>query len=146
MLVSLCLALSSTLLNAGSLLFTQLFMMGWVETKRIMDFKNPGSQNDPNFDDALGISEASKGMSNGYPGGKVFDPLGYSRGDMATFKSYQAKEIKNGRLAMLAFVGFIAQYKATGAGPLENLAAHLADPQGVTFATNGVSVPSFTPF
>lgn len=111
-----------------------------------MDFRKPGSQNDPNFDDAIGISEASKGMSNGYPGGKVFDPFGFSRGDAATLQAYKVKEIKNGRLAMLAFVGFIAQHEATGKGPLQNLADHLADPNGVTFATNGVSIPSFTQF
>jgi len=130
----------------SSLLATQLFMMGWVETKRLMDFRNPGSQNDPNFDDAIGISEAQKGMANGYPGGKLFDPLGYSRGDAAAFEQYKKKEIKNGRLAMLAFVGFVAQHEATGKGPIDNLFDHIADPLGATFATNGISVPSFTQF
>eukprot|EP00192_Tetraselmis_astigmatica_P018122 CAMPEP_0117658926 /NCGR_PEP_ID=MMETSP0804-20121206/6137_1 /TAXON_ID=1074897 /ORGANISM="Tetraselmis astigmatica, Strain CCMP880" /LENGTH=256 /DNA_ID=CAMNT_0005465505 /DNA_START=94 /DNA_END=864 /DNA_ORIENTATION=- len=133
-------------MSFGGLLFTQLFMMGWVETKRIMDFKNPGSQNDPNFDDAIGISEACQGMENGYPGGKVFDPFGFAKGDAESFKSYKTKEIKNGRLAMLAFVGFVAQHEATGKGPIQNLFDHLADPQAVTFATNGVSIPSFTQF
>jgi len=130
----------------SALLVTQLFMMGWVETKRWMDYKNPGSQNDPNFTDAIDISEALSGMSNGYPGGKVFDPFGFSRGSAEDLMTYKTKEIKNGRLAMLAFVGFIAQYKATGKGPIDNLLDHLADPNGVTFATNGVSIPSFTQF
>ena len=47
-------------------------------------------------------------------GGPFFDPLGFSRGDKQTFKEYQEKEVKNGRLAMLAFLGFFAQYAATG--------------------------------
>ena len=52
----------------------------------------------------------------GYPGG-IFDPLGFSKGD---FQSAKTKEIKNGRLAMVAFVGFTiqAQVCAGMAGPL----------------------------
>ena len=37
---------------------------------------------------------------------------------------------------MVAFVGFAAQYAATGAGPLANLAAHLADPAHANFGTS----------
>lgn len=42
---------------------------------------------------------------------------------------------------MLACLGFFAQYKATGEGPGANLAAHLANPWGVNFTTNGISLP-----
>ena len=50
---------------AGSLLFTQLLLSGWVEGKRWADLKNPGSQGDGSF---LGITGGFKPVSNGYPG------------------------------------------------------------------------------
>lgn len=39
--------------------------MGWVETKRWQDFRNPGSQGDGSF---FGITDGFKGQGNGYPG------------------------------------------------------------------------------
>lgn len=120
----------------ASLLFIQIVLTGWVETKRIMDFQNPGTQ-----DNWLGEGGQFKPMANGYPGGSFFDPFGLSRGSEAQLRKYQDNEIKNGRLAMVAFLGFVAQHAATGKGPIDNLIDHINNPTGVTFATNGVSLP-----
>lgn len=121
----------------GALLFTTIVLSGFVEFKRLNDIRVPGSQ-------GSGILPADfKGMGPGgpYVGGRFFDPMGLSRGSPAQLKKYQWNEIRNGRLAMIAFLGFAAQYAATGKGPITNLADHLASPTTANFITNGVSVP-----
>jgi len=50
-----------------------------------------------------------------------FDPLGLKPSDPADFAQMQTKELQNGRLAMLAAAGFMAQELASGKGILENL-------------------------
>lgn len=55
-----------------------------------------------------------------YPGGWLFDPLNLSA-DAERYERMRVREIKNGRLAMVAWVGFAAQAAATREGPLGNL-------------------------
>ena len=62
--------------GAGTLLGVQLILMGFVETKRWMDFAKPGSQAEEGS--FFGLEGALKGQGNGYPGGP-FDPLNYSK-------------------------------------------------------------------
>jgi len=47
----------------------------------------------------------------GEPGNYSFDPLGLGKKDM---KSMQVKELKNGRLAMMAFSGLVTQAVLSG--------------------------------
>lgn len=55
------------------------------------------------------------------PGDIGFDPLGLKPDNAADLKELQTKELQNGRLAMLAAAGFIAQELVNGKGILENL-------------------------
>jgi len=48
------------------------------------------------------------------PGDLGFDPLGLKPSDPAEFKEMQTKELNNGRLAMIAAAGMIAQELASG--------------------------------
>lgn len=66
--------------------------------------------------------------------------MGFGK-DGSKLENMKLKEVKNGRLAMVAFIGFIGQHAATGQGPLAALGSHLANPANNNFATNGVSLP-----
>lgn len=132
-------AIENSFAPFNTLLMVQLLLTGFAETKRWMDFKNPKSQAEQGS--LTGFEAVLEGTDDvGYPGG-VFNFLDIGSDSKEMLDDLKAKELANGRLAMFAFVGFVAQYIATGKGPVDNWFDHLADPFGVNFATNGVSVP-----
>ena len=57
------------------------------------------------------------------PGDLGFDPLGLKPSDPEELRVLQTKELQNGRLAMLAAAGFMAQELTDGKGILEHLYA-----------------------
>lgn len=108
-----------------SLFFVEVILMQFAELKRLQDFRHPGSQGKQYF---LGLEAALNGSGNpAYPGGQFFNlfNLGKTESEM---KELKTKELKNGRLAMVAVFGYAAQSILTGAGPFQNLKDHLADP------------------
>lgn len=100
----------------GTLLGTQLLLMGWVESKRWVDFFNPDSQS---VEWATPWSRTAENFSNatgdqGYPGGKFFDPLGLAGEtkngvylpDLDKLDRLKLAEIKHARIAMIAMLVF----------------------------------------
>ncbi|MED6218728.1 Photosystem I chlorophyll a/b-binding protein 5, chloroplastic [Stylosanthes scabra] len=110
--------------NTQTLLVVQLLLMGFVETKRYMDFVSPGSQAKASF---FGIEDSFEGLEPGYPGGPVLNPLGLAK-DIKNAHDWKLKEIKNGRLAMVAMLGIFVQASVTHVGPIDNLVEHLSNP------------------
>ncbi|VAH44438.1 unnamed protein product [Triticum turgidum subsp. durum] len=107
--------------DTTTLFIVELILIGWAEGRRWADIIKPGCVNtDPIF------------PNNKLTGTDVGDPLGYGTGSPEKLKELRTKEIKNGRLAMLAVMGAWFQAEYTGTGPIDNLFAHLADPGHAT--------------
>ena len=129
--------------DTWTLFLVQMLLFSVPEHKRLYDLKNPGSQGAAGSFFGLEGALGGSGVA-GYPG-KAFDPLGLAKPG-PEFEELKVKEIKNGRLAMMAFLGICAQTYSTGAGPHANLVAHVADPWHTTFASNTVAIPRVLEF
>lgn len=70
-----------------------------------------------------------------------FDPLGLKPSDPEEFATMQTKELQNGRLAMLAIAGFVAQELDNGKEILVNLGLAPDD-----FDPSALPVPDPSPF
>lgn len=111
----------------------ELALMGFAEHRRFQDWKNPGSMGKQYF---LGLEKGLGGSGDpAYPGGPFFNPLGFGK-DEKSMKELKLKEIKNGRLAMLAILGYFIQGLVTGVGPFQNLLDHLSDPVNYNVLTS----------
>merc|ERR1712216_680972 len=114
-----------------SLFFGQLVLMSFAEHRRIQDYRNPGSMKEQYF---LGLESVLGGSGDpAYPGGQFFNMFNLGKDDMDTMK---LKEVKNGRLAMLAMLGYYVQALVTGTGPVENWLAHVGDATSNNFMTS----------
>ncbi|KAI3933262.1 hypothetical protein MKW92_039656 [Papaver armeniacum] len=90
----------------GSLLGTQLLLMGWPPESQAVEWATPWSLTAENFANATG--------EQGYPGGKFFDPLSFAGTiqngvyvpDTEKLERLKLAEIKHSRLAMVAMLIF----------------------------------------
>eukprot|EP00240_Pyramimonas_obovata_P013157 CAMPEP_0118958442 /NCGR_PEP_ID=MMETSP1169-20130426/62611_1 /TAXON_ID=36882 /ORGANISM="Pyramimonas obovata, Strain CCMP722" /LENGTH=250 /DNA_ID=CAMNT_0006906557 /DNA_START=547 /DNA_END=1299 /DNA_ORIENTATION=+ len=130
-------AMELSFTNTITLATTQAILMGFAEHRRIYDFKYPGKLNEPGW---AGFEAGVPTSGNSSYPGEAFDPLGFSK-DPAVLEKMKLREIKNGRLAMMAMAGFYGQAAATGTGPIDNWLAHIADPFHTTVASNAAAVP-----
>nr|6IGZ_9 Chain 9, Lhca-i [Bryopsis corticulans] len=99
----------------NALVAIEAVIMGFFEVKRYQGWKDTGMS----------------GLNDSFP----WDPLGM------TSERVELAEIKNGRLAMFAWTGFIAQAVVVRKGPVACLNAHLADPFGQNILTNVLNIP-----
>jgi len=86
------------------------------------------------FLEAKRYEAIKKGGPGGFLGIAPFDPLGQSNPEK------ELKEVKNARLAMVAFLGFASQAAVRGLGPIECLKLHLEDPGHNNIFTSSVGL------
>ena len=114
--------------DARTIFFVQVVLMQFAELRRLQDYRNPGSMG-PDGQDFAGLQKFLGGSGEAaYPGGGVFNFMKFCK-TPEELASMKEKEIKHGRLAMMAFLGIGGQAVMTGVGPVQNLTDHLADPQ-----------------
>jgi light-harvesting complex I chlorophyll a/b binding protein 3 len=124
-----------------TIFWVNMCLMNFAEIKRGQDYWFPGSQAETPL---LGWEKGFGGSGNpAYPGGKWFNPLNLGKDGMA---SMQKKEVKNGRLAMMAFLGCLVQAAVTGEGPWKNICDHVSNPFGANMLANFGAIGGSSPF
>jgi len=103
-------------LDFKTLAVVEVALFAFLESKRYEGFKKTGET----------------GFLNSFP----FDPMGMRS------EEKKLKELKNGRLAMLAFVGFCSQAAVRGLGPIDSLKEHIANPWATNIFTSSVGPES----
>eukprot|EP00887_Chlorella_sp_A99_P000032 scaffold16.g32.t1 len=103
-------------ISNNALLAIEFLVVGFLELKRYQGWKET----------------RTSGFLNSFP----FDPAGLNSHDMAV------REVKNGRLAMTAFIAFVVQALVTRQGPIENLTAHLSSPFTNNIAGSIANMPN----
>lgn len=108
-----------------------LAVLAVAEWCRLQDYKQPGSMAEPLQVLLPQGSSLSGGFAGSgqpaYPGGPLFNFANYVQSGPAMCQ-FKESEVKHGRLAMLAMLGFVCQAMLTEEGPWENLREHLAAP------------------
>ena len=79
-------------------------------------------------------------------GGDLGHPLVYLNLGKDGMASMQKKEVKNGRLAMMAFLGCMVQAAVTGEGPWKNICDHVSNPFGANMLANFGAIGGSSPF
>lgn len=114
-----------------TLFFLEVIAFQFAELRRWQDYRKPGSMGKQYF---LGLESVLGGSGDpAYPGGQFFNFFGLGKTGM---RELQIKELKNGRLAMVAVFGFGAQAVLTHKDPIANLFDHLANPGLNNILTN----------
>ncbi len=126
--------------NPFTIFWINAALMNFAELRRAQDYWNPGSMGKQEL---IGWEKMLGGSGEpAYPGG-FFNIMGQGKSDMAKMR---VKEIKNGRLAMMACFACGAQAVMTGEGPVKNLIDHVSDPFGHNLLVNFQNIGGVSPF
>jgi hypothetical protein len=93
----------------------QVFWPAVLVALTVLEYPSVGSFKAPVNEDGTYIDKDSFAISaDRVPGDIGFDPLGLKPADEEAFLEMQNKELNNGRLAMIAIAGFVAQELVSG--------------------------------
>ncbi|GFR52809.1 hypothetical protein Agub_g15431, partial [Astrephomene gubernaculifera] len=115
-------------LPLGVLAGVQVLLMGVAEGLRWAEYRDPGCLHGAKLLGLERLIATTRPGSAAYPGGLMFNPLGLGVRP-AVMREYQQAEVRHGRLAMLAFLGYAAQAVVAGRGPYDCWNKHLEDPE-----------------